>query len=139
MRQIPLAEELYGTEHEKTATSYNNIGLLYNAQGDYPKALEYYFKALKIREKVLGTDHPDTASSYNNIGSLYYKKGKYKEALEYLNKALEIFKTKLGSDHPNTKATQGWIIAVIAAMEGDHANRSFFQRLKSFFKFIGVR
>ena len=31
LRLIPLAEELYGTEHEYTATFYNNIGGVYDA------------------------------------------------------------------------------------------------------------
>ena len=116
LRQIPLAEELYGKEHEKTATSYNNIGLVYWKQGDYPKALEYYGKALAIDEKVLGKDHPDTAYDYHNIGSMYYQQGKYREALKYLEKALKIFKARLGDDHPNTKKTQGWIALTKAAM-----------------------
>ena len=116
LRQITLAEELYGTEHENTANSYNEIGLVYHAQGDYPKALEYYFKALEIYEKVLGKDHPNTASSYNNIGSLYYQQGNYPKALEYLNKALEIFEKKLGPNHPNTQTVKEWIDAVHAAM-----------------------
>lgn len=56
LRQIPLAEELYGKEHKNTATSYNNIGLVYKAQGDYPKAL-------KIRKARLGDDHPYTKAT----------------------------------------------------------------------------
>ena len=71
LRQIPLAEELYGIEHKNTAISYNNIGLVDKRKGDYDKALEYYFKALAIMEKVFGTEHPDTAKSYNNIGTVY--------------------------------------------------------------------
>jgi len=134
LRQIPLAEELYGTEHPNTASTYNNIGEVYHTQGDYPKALEYHFKALKIDEKVFGTNHPNTARDYNNIGTVYYKSKEYDKALEYLNKALEIFETKLGPNHPNTKETQKWINKVHAAMGEGRAKPSFFQRLKSFFK-----
>ena len=36
------------------AKSYNNIGLIYNAKGDYTTALEYYLKCLRIRGAVLG-------------------------------------------------------------------------------------
>ncbi|MBR2772819.1 MAG: tetratricopeptide repeat protein, partial [Bacteroidales bacterium] len=102
LRQIPLAEKLYGTEHEKTATFYNNIGLVYQAQGDYPKALEYHFKALDIQEKVLGPDHPDSAISYHNIGTVYNDQGDYTKALEYYFKALEISENVLGKEHPFT-------------------------------------
>ena len=117
LRQIAIAEELYGTEHENTATTYNNIGVVYCNQGDYPKALEYYGKALAIDKKVLGTDHPGTATTYNNIGTLYYQLRDYGKALDYLNKALAIRLAKLGSDHPNTKTTQEWIALVKAAMQ----------------------
>ena len=89
---------------------------MYKKQGNYPKALEYYGKALAIDEKVLGKDHPYAATSYNNIGSVYYQQGKYREALKYLEKALKIFKAKLGEDHPDTKKTQGWIDLTLAAM-----------------------
>ena len=101
-RQIPLAEELYGTEHEETANSYNNIGVVYEAQGDYPDALKYHFKALEIDEKVLGKNHPGTATDYNNIGLVYDVQGDYPNALEYYFKALEIREKILGTDHPDT-------------------------------------
>ena len=70
LRQISLAEKMYGKEEEKTANSYNNIGVVYREQGNYGKALEYHKKALAIREKLLGTEHPNTATTYNNIGLL---------------------------------------------------------------------
>ena len=105
LRQIPLAEELYGNQHEDTATSYNEIGLVYWKQGNYPKALEYYFKALEIREKKLGKGHSDTAESYNNIGAVYDDQGDYPKALEYFFKALEIRENKLGKDHPDTASS----------------------------------
>ena len=72
--------------------------------GDYPKALEFYIKALSIREKVLGKDHPDTANSYNNIGSAYIGMGDYPKALEFFTKASDIYEKVLGKDHPSIAA-----------------------------------
>lgn len=51
--------------------------------GNYPKALEFYEKSLKIRVKLLGEKHLNTATSYNNMGSVYQNMNKYTEALEY--------------------------------------------------------
>ena len=119
IRQIPLAEELYGKEHEKTATSYNNIGLVYDNQGDYPKALEYYGKALAIGEKVLGKDHPDTATTYNNIGEVYREQGDYPKALEYYGKALVIKEKVLPKDHPSTATTYN-NIGLVYDDQGDY-------------------
>ena len=115
LRQIPLSEKLYGTDHSDTATSYNNIGLVFDSQGAYSQALEYYNKALEIYKKVLGEDHPYTATSYNNIGAVYKAQGAYSQALEYYNKALEIREKVLGKDHPDTATSYNNIGAVYDA------------------------
>merc|ERR1712146_513246 len=64
------------------ANSLNNIGLVYNAKGNYDKALEYYHKALKIDYHVFDVDenhveeqgNDDIAQSLNNIGLVYVEK-----------------------------------------------------------------
>ena len=91
----------YDEMSEWVATSYNNIGTVYNYQGDYPKALDYYNKALVILEKLLGMEHPDIALSYNNIGTVYNYLGDYPKALEYYKKALAIREKVLGTEHPD--------------------------------------
>jgi tetratricopeptide (TPR) repeat protein len=92
-----------GTEHPDVARSYNNIGSVFNHQGEYAKALEYHGKAMAIWKKVLGTEHPEVATSYNNIGVVYDNLGDYVKALEYYDKALAIRENVLGTDHPYTK------------------------------------
>lgn len=101
LRQIDLAEELFGNEHENTATSYNNIGGIYWKQSDYDKTIEYLHKALTIRERIFGTKHSETASLYNNLGLVYKNKGDYNKALEFHFKALEIREEKLGMENPS--------------------------------------
>ena len=133
LRQIAIAEELYGKEHENTATSYNNIGLVFYAQGDYGKALEYYFKALAIKEKVLGTEHPSTATSYNNIGAVYKVQGDYDKALEYYFKALAIKEKVLGTEHPDTATSYNNIAGVYYA-QGDYD-----KTLEYYFKALAIR
>ena len=114
-----LREELYGLEHPDTATSYNNIGIIYYYKGDYDRALEYYLKALVIQEKVLGEDHPYTAESYNSIGIVYYYKGDHDGALEYYFKALAISEKVLGKDHPNTASSYN-CIGIVYKNKGDY-------------------
>ena len=104
-KALAICEKVLSTEHPDTATSYNNIGSVYDDMGDYDKALEYYGKDLAICEKVLGTKHPSTATSYNNIGGVYYHMGDYAKALEYYGKALAICEKVLGTGHPDTAAS----------------------------------
>lgn len=57
-------------EHPDTAATYNNIASVYDRQGDYPKALEWYRKALDIFERKLGSEHPNTKTVKENIKAL---------------------------------------------------------------------
>ena len=138
LRQIPLAAELYGTEHENIAASYNDIGVVYLDQGDYPKALDYHFKALEIFEKALGKDHPNTASSYNNIGGVFDDQGNYTKALEYYFKALEIREKVLGTEHSDTAQSYN-NIGVVYWEQGDYpkALEYYFKALEIDEKVLG--
>ena len=44
---------------------------MYDIQGDYKQALEYYNKSLQVKIKVLGKNHPDTADTWNNMAMVY--------------------------------------------------------------------
>ena len=94
-----------GSEKENTARLFNNISLVYRAQGNYEKALEYYEKSLVIKEKMLGKEHPSTATTYNNLAIVYEDQGNYEKALEYYEKALVIREKVLGKEHPSTGST----------------------------------
>jgi len=60
-------------ENPSIATAYNNIGLIYQNQGNYAEALKKYIAALKIFEKV--GYKKGAASSYHYIGAIYQKQG----------------------------------------------------------------
>ena len=69
---------------------------MYEKQGDYEKAMEFYQKAIKISEQVLGEQHPNTVSTYNNLGGVYQAQGDYEKAMEFYQKAMEIKEQVLG-------------------------------------------
>ena len=69
-RSLAWKEVKLGPEHPDTATSLNNLAVLYDNQGLYAKAEPLYQRALAIREKALGPEHPDTATSLNNLAGL---------------------------------------------------------------------
>ena len=105
LKAITIREEVSGKEHPDTAAAYNNIGVVYDNQNEYDKALAYHEKALVICEKVLGAAHPDTATTYNNIAMVYDNMGDYDKALAYYEKALRIYEKVSGEEHPNTATT----------------------------------
>ena len=62
-----VLEKALGIDHPDTATSYNNIGTVYFARGNYGEALEWLEKALAVYVKVLGTEHPFTKITQKGV------------------------------------------------------------------------
>jgi len=65
-----------------------NIGSVYKKQEDYPEALKWMNKGLRIMEE-LGTPAAHLAGFYFNIGELYSHIWEHEKAKAYINKALE--------------------------------------------------
>ena len=99
---LAWTEQHLGHDQAYTATSLNNLALLYYSQGAYAKAEPLYIRALAIRKKALGPAHPDTAQSLNNLAALYYSQGAYAKAEPLYIRALAIWEKALGPDHPDT-------------------------------------
>ena len=70
------------------AHAYNNIGIVHYTQGNYPEALDNYFKSLKLREEL--GDKSAMSKCYNNIGLIYYQQGKLDMSLDFYAKSLKI-------------------------------------------------
>ncbi len=98
------------------AVDLGNIGLVYAQYADYPKALDYYFQALKIGEEL--GNKIGIASQLCNIGSVYNNQADYPNALNYYFKALKIFE-ELG-DKNSIAATFGQI-GLLYMHQGDYS------------------
>ena len=94
---ISANKKRLGKKHPNTATSLDNLAVLYNNQGKYKKAKPLQLKALKIRKKL---QHPGIVISLNNLASLYKSQGKYLKAEIFYLKALKLIKKLLGEEHP---------------------------------------
>jgi tetratricopeptide (TPR) repeat protein len=70
------------------AVALNNIGFIYQSQGDIPKALEYFDRSLKIEEEL--GNKKGISTSLNNLGAICKNQGDIPRALEYLGKSLKI-------------------------------------------------
>lgn len=72
------------------AICYGNIGVIYDDKGDIPKALDYYYKALKIFE---GNGNKYYEANMNtNIGYVYNMQGDNIKGIDYYKRALAIHK-----------------------------------------------
>lgn len=71
-----------------TASTLNNIGLIYKKKGNYNKAIDYYLQSLNIREKV--NDTSGVISSLNNISTIYLEMGEDEKAKEVINRCLKV-------------------------------------------------
>jgi len=83
---VRLAEKL---DFKKgISAAYRNIGITFDYQGNYIKAIEYHTKALTINEEIGNKD--GIARNYRNIGNVYDDQANYPKAIEYDLKSLAI-------------------------------------------------
>ena len=99
-RHIRFAEDVYGMEHRRIATSYNNLGEIYRKIGDHSKARDCFSKALRVIEKNDGLNHPESAKIYNNFGLTFFEQGDCIEAQRYYKMAVDVHVKANGTDNP---------------------------------------
>jgi len=118
-----LKKKLYGEVHNQVATSYNNLGYLYQSQkrinkGTFPDtyliiykridtctAEECFQKALEIVEKVYDPNHREIATVLINLGIVKNAYNKPEEAKALFERALNIYKATFGPN-PRTSGTR---------------------------------
>ena len=68
-------------EHPSTLSTVHNIAYVFDNQGEYGKAMEWYERVLAGKEKFVGKYHPSTLGTVNNIAMVFNERGKYGEAM----------------------------------------------------------
>lgn len=104
---------------------YTNSAQSYTSQGNYQKALDYYFSALSIEEDLLGKKSNKIAILYNNIGHIYELMGNYDMALGYHFDAKDLFENYGGIDSYHTSFSYN-NLGVIYAKKGLHDMAIFY-------------
>ena len=94
-----LAEN-FGPNDLRLATTLNDLGLLYRAEGKFKDAEPLYRRSLAIRENKLGASNPAVAVSLNNLAGLLAAENRYVEAEQKYRRALAIREKALGPDNP---------------------------------------
>jgi tetratricopeptide (TPR) repeat protein len=55
----------------ETATTLNNVGMVYYYSQDLPRAAGYMVQALALRRKLLGPDHMEVGATCRNLAEIY--------------------------------------------------------------------
>jgi tetratricopeptide (TPR) repeat protein len=118
-RAYQMSEQEQGPLHPLTATSLNNLALLYYAQGKYEQAEPLYQRALAIKEQTLGLEHPDTAQSYYWLAFITQQQQQYEAAEPLYKRALSIWERLLGPYHPRTSALRRNYVSLLRTMGRD--------------------
>ncbi|MFC5457314.1 FxSxx-COOH system tetratricopeptide repeat protein [Prosthecobacter fluviatilis] len=138
-RAVAYSLKSFGSDHQNTLGSRNNLANVLWAQGKYAEAEQEHRAVLEIRKRVLGEEHPDTLSSRNNLATALYDQGKYAEAEQEYRAVLEIRKRELEAEHPNTLSCRNNLANVLNA-QGKHAEaeQEFWTVLGSLKRVLGV-
>jgi len=62
---LPIAERVFGPEHQSTLTVLYNLALCLNRPSRAKEAMEYARRAMDGCRKILGADHPTTKHAEN--------------------------------------------------------------------------
>lgn len=89
-KYLSEAENIYRNEksYRGLASVYNNLGLVEQDLGNYPRAIACFSYAL-INDDVSG-DSTGRALTLSNLGTVYLYKGQYSRAKQYFEHALRI-------------------------------------------------
>lgn len=90
-----------GEDNPRYANCLNNLAALYARKYDYPKALDYRNRCLRLMEKSGATQTDKYALYLSGKGSVECDMKNYSAATESFGKAAEIFKTNFGNRNFN--------------------------------------
>jgi tetratricopeptide (TPR) repeat protein len=93
-RSLPFKEKV-GDEHGM-ATTFHDLGLMYQYRGKLDKAIEYHERSLAIVEKI--GDEQGMSRVFNSLGDVYQAKGEWEQATAYYERSLAI-REKVGDEH----------------------------------------
>ena len=73
--------------------------IVYAQQGDFPKALEYYQKALDIYIPSVGEQHLSVAVTFQGMAQTFEKQDNRSDARQYYQRAMEIYRQSHGEKY----------------------------------------
>jgi len=102
----PISSKQFALDHPDFATSYSNLALIQQAQGDLPGARASMERAIAIQSKHFAPDHPTFATSFNNLAHICKDEGNRAAACANFKNALAILLKHFDESHPNVKSVR---------------------------------
>jgi tetratricopeptide (TPR) repeat protein len=100
-RALAVQRELRGDEpHPDLAEVLNDMGFVFDENGDLDNAEKFYRESLAMYRRLLGDKHPYVATELENVAFTAQSKGDLASAEALLRQSLEIHHDLQGETHP---------------------------------------
>ena len=86
-RALKIFEQEFGVDYINSASTINNIDIVYDNEGGYGDAISWYERALKIFEWEFGAMHVNAVATLHNIGLVYKNMADWVSAKSYFEQA----------------------------------------------------
>ena len=73
--------------------AFLNVGQVYSKLGEYPRAIEYFLKAIALGDSI----HSDNSNTYNSLAVAYKKNRNFDMAIKALEECIKIVKSQRAS------------------------------------------
>jgi tetratricopeptide (TPR) repeat protein/CHAT domain-containing protein len=126
-------------DRQAVISAYLGIGWIYQRQGNYPRAEEFYRRALEM--SVESKDKLNQARSLRKLAVWYLDKEDYNQALELLVRSCEINQQKKRNPlYRYNLACDYFDLAMVFSNKDDFATaRDFYQRSRSLFEKLKLK
>jgi len=123
-----LGEATDQTSVSRQATTYGNLGIMWQGTGDLVRSREYYQRNITLNTKVAATaEEPsdrdeaimNRSRTYGNLAALYHSMGEYATSRHYVDLAYADRSSVLDPDDPRLMYIQQ-LYAELALAEGDY-------------------
>jgi tetratricopeptide (TPR) repeat protein len=89
-RALTINRELYGSQHFRVANSLANLGGVYFAHDQFPRAEQLLRQAVDVFTATLTADHVNTAIAEIKLGRILSREHRNREAADYLQRGLAV-------------------------------------------------
>src|SRR5262249_13857606 len=100
LQAMDLTLAARGERHPDTALIFQDLANIYLQQGEYPRALELYERALKDLQLLFGPESNEAANAFYNLGLAWTRMGGYDRAREALEQARSLWELRRPANHP---------------------------------------